>query len=277
MSTARAQRPRPAAPSFGPTLRQWRDHRGLSQLELGLRSGVSQRHISFLESGRARPSRDMVLHLSETLDVPLRHRNVMLTAAGFAAAYRETELESPELAAVSQALDFLLEKQEPYPAIVVDRLWNVQRGNKAALNFMAYLLGQPLPGLPRLNLLEAILAPGPLREAIENWEDAAGYLVRRLNQELLTDGDPGQGKAMLARITALPGVPDLLRAATGEESFAPVLTTRYRKGDERLVLFTMLTTLGTPQDVTLQEMRIESFFPADARSRQILERLSADA
>src|SRR5258705_8514848 len=169
-------RPSPATPvaspppdTFGPMLRAWRRRRGASQLALALQSGVSQRHVSFLESGRAKPSREMVVQLSTALDVPLRQRNTMLLAAGFAPAYRESNLGAPELTPVRQAIDRMLKQQEPYPAVVIDRLWNLQQANEAANAFTVFLFEGPPPAPPPgkpANLLQWLLEPKALRAKI---------------------------------------------------------------------------------------------------------------
>jgi transcriptional regulator with XRE-family HTH domain len=165
---------------FGPMLRAWRRRRGASQLALALQSGVSQRHVSFLESGRAKPSREMVVQLSTALDVPLRQRNTMLLAAGFAPAYRESNLGAPELTPVRQAIDRMLKQQEPYPAVVIDRLWNLQQANEAAQAFTVFLFEGPPPPPPpgkSPNILRWLLDPKALRAKVSNWEEVARYLV----------------------------------------------------------------------------------------------------
>ena len=180
----------PGPDLFGPMLRTWRRRRGASQLALALQSGVSQRHVSFLESGRARPSREMVVQLSSALDVPLRQRNAMLLAAGFAPAYRETNLAAPELAPVARAIDHMLRQQEPYPAMVIDRLWNLVRANKAASAFIGLLFGGPPPAPPAgkpPNVLHWLLDPKALRPRIANWEEVARHLVSATYAEILAD------------------------------------------------------------------------------------------
>ena len=170
----------PSSDLFGPMLRTWRRRRGASQLALALQSGVSQRHVSFLESGRAKPSREMVVQLTTALDVPLRQRNTMLLAAGFAPVYRESNLAAPELAPVRQAIDRILKQQEPYPAVVIDRLWNLLQANEAAQAFTLFLFEGPPPAPPPgkgPNILQWLLDPKALRSKISNWEEVARYLV----------------------------------------------------------------------------------------------------
>ena len=268
----------PPPDMFGPMLRTWRRRRGASQLALALQSGVSQRHVSFLESGRARPSREMVVQLTSALDVPLRQRNAMLLAAGFAPAYRETNLTAPELLPVRKAIDHILKRQEPYPAVVIDRLWNLIQGNDAANAFTVFLFEgpppPPPPGKPP-NLLQWLLDPKALRPKIANWEEVARHLVSTTYAEILADGGEPRALAFIEEIMAYPDVPASFRKLRFEERPQPVLTVDYVVGGKALSVFTTIATLGTPQDVTLQEVRIESFFPADDRSDALFRSLAA--
>jgi len=252
--------------AFGPRLKWWREHRGLSQLALGGAAEISQRHLSFLESGRAAPSREMVLRLCAVLDLPLRQQNALMLAAGFAPVWRESDLSDPELAQVSGALDSMLAQQEPYPAFVVDRRWNLKRANGGAGNLVAFLLGSAPTGA--VNLADALVAPGVLRPFIENWEEVAVHFLRSVQADAVADGTE-ETASLLRRLTAYPGVPPLSRVAP-LATHAPVLSIHFRKGDTALRVFTTIATLGTPQDVTLQEIRIECFFPSDAASAALL-------
>ena len=268
----------PRADLFGPMLRAWRRRRGASQLALALQSGVSQRHVSFLESGRARPSREMVVQLSSALDVPLRQRNTMLLAAGFAPVYRESGLGAPELAPVRQAIDRMLKQQEPYPAVVVDRLWNLLQANDAANAFTLFLFEGPPPAPPAgkpANFLRWLLDPQALRPKIANWEEVARHLVSTTYAEILADGGEPKALAFIEEVMAYPDVPASFRKLRFEERPAPVLTLDYIVGGRSLSVFTTISTLGTPQDVTLQEVRIECFFPADERSDALFRSLAA--
>ena len=263
---------------FGPMLRAWRRRRGASQLALALQSGVSQRHVSFLESGRAKPSREMVVQLSTALDVPLRQRNAMLLAAGFAPAYRETSLAAPELTPVRHAIDRILKKHEPYPAVVIDRLWNLQQANEAAQAFTVFLFEGPPPPPPpgkSPNILRWLLDPKALRAKISNWEEVARYLVSTTYAEILADGGEPKALAFIEEIMAYPDVPASFRKLRFEERPTPVLTVDYLVGGKALSVFTTISTLGTPQDITLQEVRIECFFPADERSDALFRSLAA--
>lgn len=256
---------------FGSALRYWRTRRGISQLRLAVDGGVSQRHLSFLESGRAQPSRDLVLKLGIVLDVPLRQRNAMLLAAGFAPAYQERNLSDPELASVMQALDFMLRQQAPFPALVVDRLWNLVRFNEPAAGFMAWLLGLP-PGsvIPRdgsINVLRLMLDPSGLRPRLVNWQAVCADSLMWIQREAMADGPGSEATALLAELSTLPGMADAGQAADHvpnlDRRALPFLPLTMAHEGVTLNLFTTITTLGTPRDVTVHELRLESFFPAD--------------
>lgn len=264
--------------SFGARLRWWRMRRGLSQLHLAGAAGTTQRHVSFLESGRTQPSREMVLRLAIALDVPLRQQNALLLAAGFAPAWRESDLTAPELATVKQALDYMLAQQEPFPAIVVDRRWNVLRANAGAGRLTAFLTGpSPAPASQdTVNLAEWLLSPDGLRPFLVNWQEVAIHFLRGVQADASADGTP-ETAALLQRLLAYPGVPALSQVPALEEPPPPVLAMHFRQGQTSLRLFTTIATLGTPQDVTVQELRIECFFPADAATSQIFTDWAAHA
>ncbi len=268
----------PRPDSFGTLLRAWRRRRGASQLALAVQSGVSQRHVSFLESGRARPSREMVVQLSSALDVPLRQRNALLLAAGFAPAYAETPLAAPELAPVRMAIERMLKQQEPYPAVVIDRLWNLLQANEAAHAFTVFLFEGPPPPPPPgkpMNLLRWLLDPTALRSKLVNWQEVARHLVSTTYAEVLAAGGEPKAMAFMAEIMAYPDVPQSFRSLRFDERPQPVLTLDYAIGGKTLSVFTTIATLGTPQDVTLQEVRVECFFPADDRSDALFKSLAA--
>jgi transcriptional regulator with XRE-family HTH domain len=255
-----------SASPFGPRLRWWRTHRGQSQLALAGAAEISQRHLSFLESGRTAPSRDMVLRLAAALDVPLRQQNALLLAAGFAPVWRESALAAPELTQVMRALDHMLDQQEPYPAFVVDRRWNLLRLNRGAARMTEFLLGPPADPAAPVNLADALMSPDVLRPLIVNWEEVALYFLRGVQADALADGT-AETAALLRRLSAYADGAALARQVPAE-SHGPVLTIHFRKGDTSLKLFTTIATLGTAHDVTLQEIRIECFFPADAATAQ---------
>jgi transcriptional regulator with XRE-family HTH domain len=264
--------------SFGSRLRWWRMRRGLSQLDLAGAAGTSQRHVSFLESGRAQPSREMVLRLAAALDVPLRQQNVLLLAAGFAPAWRESDLAAPELAMVNQALDHLLAQQEPFPAVVVDRRWNLLRANAGAAWLTAFLTGpSPAPASTgTVNMAAWLMSPDGLRPLLVNWQEVAIYFLRGVQADAIADGTP-ETADLLQRLLAYPGVPALSHLPGLEEPPPPVLAMHFRKGQTSLRLFTTIATLGTPQDVTVQELRIECFFPADEATSQVFKDWAAHA
>ncbi len=253
--------------SFGDLLRYWRQQRGVSQLALSLTSDVSQRHISFLESGRSQPSRDMVLRLAKMLDVPLRSQNQLLTAAGFASIFTEQSLDTPELAPVRQAIDFMLQQQEPYPAIVMDQYWNQIESNAAAQHLFGLLmpteaLADCLDEHGRLNLMKATLHPNGLRRTIVNWPNVATQLIHRVHREAVMAGEQSMTQTLFEQLMAYPDVADCWRVTT-ESLQLPLLTVSFVQDPHSFSFFTTITTLGTPYDITLQELRIESLFPAD--------------
>jgi transcriptional regulator with XRE-family HTH domain len=253
-------------------LRWWRSRRGVSQLDLAGRAGVSQRHLSFLEIGRTAPSREMVLRLANALELPLRQQNELLRAAGFAAIWRETSLRAPELAMINRALEFMLAQQEPYPAVVVDRRWNMLRANGGAKRLIGFLTGTNVeeidPDLP-INLADALVAPDALRSLLLNWREVAAYFVRGMQADAIADGTK-ETRSLLDRLLGHPDVPELLRSAPVEQTPTPVLSMEFAKDGWKLRLFTTIATLGTPQDITLQEIRVESFFPADSDTERLL-------
>lgn len=252
-----------ARKTFGDHLRWWRRRRGLSQLELATAAGSSQRHLSFLESGRAAPSQSMVLALTAALNVPLRQQNSLLAAAGFAAVWREGKLGGPELAQVDRALDYILAHHEPFAAFVVDRHWNLKRANQGAAGLVEFLLGAAPQGA--VNLADALVSPTVLRPFVVNWQEVALHFIRGVQADAIADGTP-ESMALLERLVAYEGVAELTQAAAVEESPRPLLPIHLRKADTSLHLFTTIATLGTPQDITVQEIRIESFFPVDEPS-----------
>jgi transcriptional regulator with XRE-family HTH domain len=239
----------------------------VSQLDLALDADVSSRHLSFVETGRSQPSREMVLRLAEALEVPLRERNALLLAAGYAPVYRETDLGAPEMVDARLAVEFILAKQEPYPAIVVDRHWNLLLANAATHRFLALFLPGPPAG--PVNVMRLMFDPRGVRPFVENWEEVARHLVERLHREAAGPADEAT-RTLLEELLGYPGVPSDWRTPQLDRVPAPLLSIVYRKGDLRLGVFSTITTFGTPQDVTLQELRIECFFPADEATRLLM-------
>ncbi len=246
--------------NFGEHLRWWRKRRGLAQLELAGAAGTSQRHLSFLESGRAAPSQQMVLSLAAALNLSLRQQNAFLIAAGYAPRWREGKLGEPELAQVNGALDYILAQQEPFPAFVVDRHWSLRRANGGAIRLVEFILGS-VPQGP-VNLADALLSPDVMRPFVVNWEEVALHFIRGVQADAMADGAT-ESSALLARLQSYKGVQDLLQSPSLEEPPRPLLPIHLRKADVSLRLFTTIATLGTPQDITVQEIRVESFFPMD--------------
>lgn len=249
--------------SVGSLLRYWRGQRGFSQLDLALAGGTSQRHLSFVESGRSVPSRAMLLVLAEALNLPLRERNALLLAGGFAPMYAEAALDDATMRVVAGALDQMLHNHEPHPALLLDRYWNVVRTNTAAPRFFGSLMDLEAFPKPR-NLLELTFDPAGLRPHIEDWETVATGLLQRVRREALGMVVDAQLQALLTRLKRHPGV-DKLPTTLSVDS--PILPITFRRGAERISYFSLVTTVGTPQAVTAQELRLECMFPIDAPRR----------
>jgi transcriptional regulator with XRE-family HTH domain len=257
--------------SVGELLREWRVRRRMSQLLLATEAEISTRHLSFVESGRATPSREMVMHLAEQLDVPLRERNALLVAAGYAPMYRERPLDDPHLAAARDAVELVLRGHEPYPALAVDRHWNIVASNGA----LAPLIGDASPALlaAPINALRLSLHPEGIAPRILNWHAWRAHLLARLQRQIEASADdvlvklhdelatypapPGAAPASSEPIQHLIAVPLRVRSALGELSF-----------------YSTTTVFGTPVDITLSELAIEAFFPADARTAEALRNKS---
>jgi len=260
--------------AFGRLFREWRTRRRVSQLDLAAEAGVSSRHVSFIETGRSQPSREMVLMLARVLDVPLRDRNELLMAAGYAAMYRATDLDSPALEQARRALDFMLRQQEPYPAIVVDRSWTLLKANNGAAHLVETFVADPSAAAEwGGNAMRLMFHPLGLRPHIVNWEAMAAALIQWLHRDVLSGLGGAETRQLLHDLLAYPGVPPRWRTLDLDVSTAPFLAIDFRKDDLHLRYFSTLTTLGTPHDITLQELRIEAFFPADAETEEASRRL----
>ena len=267
MSTQLSSASAAAGTRVGPLLQYWRKTRSLSQLALAHEAEVSPRHICFLETGRAKPSREMVMLLSNVLDIPLRERNALLLAAGFAPVYAETRLEAPELGAVQAALRAILSQQEPFPAVVINRHWDIVQTNEAAQRFFGLLLGERASAGPA-NVVRMMFNSNGLRPFVSNWEAVAEALIQRVHREAVGGvTDPATAR-LLEEVLAYPNVPKRLRRLNLGAPSVPVIPVCFRKDEHAFNFFSTVTTLGTPQDVTLQELRIECFFPADAATEQ---------
>lgn len=265
-SAARSEMPAP----FASLLRAARTARRLSQLDLSMASGVSQRHLSFLESGRARPSRQMIVQLTEALDVPMRDRNRWLVAAGFAPMFRARTLDDPEMAPVMAAIRMMLDGHEPYPAVVIDRDWNVLLANNA-FEGLGAILGTDIwrrtcgDGPP--NILRLTFHPEGLRRFARNWDVVAPVLWQRARRDAEANGDVGPDSVIAELSQHLEA-----RVLRGVDNgaLAPVLALDLEANGVRAAFFTVISTFGTPQDVTADEIRIETFFPADAATARLL-------
>ena len=244
---------------FGEHLRSWRQHRRLSQFELAAQAEISPRHLSFVETGRSVPSRELVLRLGRCLDVPLRERNVLLVAAGYAPMYRERPLDHPDLAQARRAVDMILESHEPYPALAIDRHWNLIAANR----MVPHLLASADPALlqPPVNVLRVSLHPEGIAPNIVNLGEWRGHLLARLKRQALSTASAGL-RELHAELLAYPcdqPVPDV--EIPGPSDIVLPLRLRFRGGE--LAFSSIVATFGTPLDVTVAELAIESFFPAD--------------
>lgn len=249
---------------IGPLLREWRQRRHLSQLDLALDAGVSARHVSFIETGRSRPSPQMVLHLADQLDVPLRDRNQLLLAAGYAPIYRERSLEEPEMEPVRDALERLLSGHEPYPAAVVDRGWNLVAANRSIDLLTAGVAPELLE--PPVNVLRASLHPEGMAPRIVNLGEWRHHLLERLGRQVTLTADDSLA-ALYEELSGYPGAAEEPAPGSGTEIAVPL---RLRAGDAELVFFSTIATFGTAIEINLAELSIESFFPADRATAEFL-------
>ncbi len=258
----------PTTRPVGDLLREWRQRRRLSQLALALDGEISTKHLSFLETGRSRPSRDMVLHLAELLDVPLRERNALLQAAGFAPAYPQHALTDPEMTAAREAVQAVLNAHNPYPALAVDRHWTLVAANAATQRLLANTVAPALL-VPPVNVLRASLHPQGLAPHIANLPVWRGHILARLRQQVAATADPALID-LAAELAAYPGGTE--HPSPGEAGL--VVPLQLRLGDAVLSLFGTVTVFGTPVDITLAELAVEQFYPADPATAEALRRLA---
>jgi transcriptional regulator with XRE-family HTH domain len=244
----------------GGLLRYWRQQRGKSQLDLSLDTGISQRHISFVESGRSVPSRGLLLTLSRTLEVPLREQNELLLASGYAPVHVESSWDAPEMAVITRAIDRVLQKHEPYPALVMDRYWNVLKTNDAAPRFFGLFVDLAARKAPR-NLLHLMFDPDGMRPFVEDWEEVASGLLQRVQREAVGHVMDKKTIELLEELKKYPGVKNLIAV---ERNQIPVLPITFVRGSERFSYFSLISTVGTPQWITAQEFRIECLFPVES-------------
>jgi transcriptional regulator with XRE-family HTH domain len=259
------------AQPVGELLREWRQRRRWSQLDLASEAGISTRHLSFLETGRSQPSREMVLHLAERLEIPLRERNLLLVAAGFAPVFAERSLQDPALEAARKAVDLVLAGHEPYPALAVDRHWQLVAANAAVTRLMAgagdFLLHPPV------NVLRLSLHPKGIAPRIGNYHEWRAHLLARLRRQVELTADPVL-TALLAELAAFPAPAGAKPARPIRNGDASVVVPFQLATDAGVLSFVSTTTVfGTPLDITLSELALESFFPADAATADALRRM----
>jgi transcriptional regulator with XRE-family HTH domain len=262
--------------SPGEILRAWRTRRGRSQLDLALEADVSTRHLSFLENGRANPSREMIVHLCDVLEVPLRERNRLLESAGYARLYRETRVDDPSAQHVGHIIDLLLECHDPAGAVALDWGWNVVKANRPMMITAAFFSEPELLAEAPLNVMRLMFEPKGMHRFVVNWDEVGSAMVARIRREAEYEGRPESGE-LLDRLLGSPSVAKSWSRAGSDRPAPALIPLHLRRGDVDLELFSTITTLGTPQDVTLQELRIESFHPMNERSAAALRRLVESA
>lgn len=255
----------------GPMLRHWRGVRRLSQLDLSLLGNVSQRHLSFVETGRSQPSRQLLLHLARVLELPLRDRNALLHAAGYAPSYPATDWDDPAVAPVRRAVELLLERHDPAPAVVLDRRWDLVTANRSAASLVATLAGPDAVARAGGNAMRLLVAEDGLRPTIVNWDEAAAELAERIRTEAAAYPDDADLAALAAELLEAIGPLQPRRPDQAMELLVPL---HFRAGDLEVRTFSMLATVGSALDVTLSELVVELFHPADQASAAALECLA---
>ncbi|HUA81752.1 MAG TPA: helix-turn-helix transcriptional regulator [Dyella sp.] len=269
MGTIRTERTH-SSNDLGVLLRHWRDVRGASQLGLSLDAGISQRHLSFIESGRSAPSRQALTSLVQSLDVPLRERNAIYLAAGYAPVYSEVPWNAKEMQGITRALDRMLRQHDPFPAVVMDRYWNVLTTNASSPLFFGSFIDMTARRQPR-NMLHLFFDPDGMRPFVEDWETVAKSLIQRIYRETIGRVMDEQTHALLDELFAYPGVDASwrLHGSTGSAPNLPMIPMGFKKDGKVLHYFSMVTTVGAPQSVAAQELRIESMFPADEETEAL--------
>jgi len=249
---------------LGTLLRYWRSARGKSQLDVSIDTGISQRHISFIESGRSSPSRQALADIAQALDIPLRERNTLLQAAGYAAIYSDSPLEAVEMQGIYKALQRMLSQHAPFPAIVMDRYWNILLANDDAPRFFGCFIDMSLHPKPR-NMLHLIFDPNGMRPFVANWDKTAQSLIQRVNRESVGRVVDEKTSELLRALYAYPDVKPEWQATHGEDTAPrlPIIPLSFVKDGSVMNYFSMITTVGTPQTVSAQELRIECMFPSD--------------
>ena len=244
--------------------------RRLSQLDLALEAGVSARHLSYVETGKSQPSREMVARLADSLGMPLRERNALLVTAGYAPEYPQTELTTPSLAHIRRAIELIIEHQEPYPAFVLNRRWDILSTNRAAVRVRNFLIGEGR----HANMMHQYFDPKDLRSVVANWQEIAGDLIQHLHDEIAAAPSDDRARRLLAEVLAYPDVPAGWRTREVGVSPSPLLTVVFRRDARELRFFSTITAFSTPRDVTLDDLRIECAFPADDITAQLCRSLA---
>lgn len=256
---------------IGTLLREWRALRRMSQMDLALEAGVSTRYLSCIETGKAQASREMVSTLADALGMPLRERNALMLAAGFAPHYSETPLVKPELDRMRDAIELILKHQEPYPAFVINRRWEVVLANDAAVRMNRFLMkGRELR---HSNMLHQVFDPEDFRPVIVNWPEVAGRFISLLHEEIVAAPSDPQVRQLLSDILAYPGVPSHWRYRDLESEPSPILNLVFRSDEGEVRFFETITTFAGSKDITLDELRIECSFPADDKTAELCHRL----
>jgi transcriptional regulator with XRE-family HTH domain len=268
--------PREEGRLFPALLKHWRGRRGLSQLDLALAADVSARHVSFLETGRAQPSREMVLRLGAALDVPLRDQNALLNAAGFAEEFQQPSFEQGLSPSINHAIERMLKQQEPFPMVVVNRRYDILRANRAAQRVVLHFIAEPAAA-QLSNAFHVLFDPRAARRFVVDWERVAHALVARLHRESLARPSDHELGALVRSLFEYPDVPESWRQPDFSVSSEPTLGLRLRRDALDLGFFTTMTAFNAPQNVTLEELRIESWFPADDATAASCERLAREA
>lgn len=251
----------PKKTDLGDLLKEWRGLRGRSQLDVSVDTGISQRQISFIESGRSVPSRPTLMSIAEALDIPLRERNVLLLAAGYAPLYSNAAWNSDEMKSINRALERMIAQHEPYPALVMDRYWNVLLTNSAAPRFFNCFIDMSARPSPR-NMLHLMFDPNGMRPFIANWKALAKVLIQRVYREAVGHVVDQQTKELVADLLAYPDVQSDWRAPETPGA-SPIIPISFVKDGALMNYFSLLTTVGTPQTIASQELRVECMYPAD--------------
>lgn len=254
---------------FPPLLKYWRGRKGLSQLDLGLAADVSSRHISFLETGRAKPSKEMILTLAATLDMPLREQNTMLSVAGFEPVFEEPSLS--ESKAIDRVIKHMFKKHEPYPMVVMNSAYDLVSTNQTAQKLLQEFIANPAAISLPINLYDALFNPELVRPFVKDWESFAKKMLARIHREAILNTHDSRLTELVDKLLSYPGIPSEWRVPDLSESSDPFLTLELHKGLYELNFLSIITTFSAPQNVTAQEVLIETFFPSDDQTEQVCQ------